>query len=75
MSAALVWYGAEAYLAKVAGWPLGWRSPLAWIVRDLLLPWLWIQGWLGDQFEWRGNPMTVSDDELAADGAGPFAGN
>ncbi len=75
MSAALVWYGAEAYLAKVAGWPLGWRSPLAWIVRDLLLPWLWIQGWLGDQFEWRGNPMTVSEDELAADGAGPFAGN
>ena len=68
--AALVWYGCEAALAAVAGWPLNLRSPLAWIARDLMLPWLWVQGWVGDQFEWRGNAMTVVEDDLAADGAG-----
>src|SRR5271165_6883244 len=36
--AAAFWYAAEALLALAAGWPLGWRSPLAWMVRDLLLP-------------------------------------
>jgi ceramide glucosyltransferase len=68
--AALVWYGGEAALAVVAGWPLSARSPLAWIARDLMLPWLWAQGWMGDRFEWRGNTMTVGEDDLAADGAG-----
>jgi ceramide glucosyltransferase len=71
--AALVWYGAEAALAFVAGWPLGPLSPLAWLVRDLILPWLWVQGWVGDRFEWRGNAMTVGEDDLAPDAAGPFA--
>ena len=28
----------------VAGWPMGWRSPPAWIIRDLLLPALWSVG-------------------------------
>src|SRR5208283_4077230 len=35
--AALFWYAVEALLAYVAGWPLSWRSPLAGMVRDLLL--------------------------------------
>ena len=38
---AVIWYGAEALLALSAGWPLNWISPLAWLARDLLLPWLW----------------------------------
>ena len=66
--AATIWYGVEAALAYVAGWPLNWRSPLAWISRDLVLPWLWVQGWAGDNFEWRGNAMTVAE-ETFADGA------
>ena len=70
--AALVWYGEEAALARVAGWPLKWSSALAWIARDLTLPWLWIQGWNRDQFVWRGNVMSVDDDALATDGPGPF---
>ena len=32
-----------------------------------MLPWLWTQGWIGDQFEWRGNAMTVGDEDLATD--------
>ncbi|MGO9742409.1 MAG: ceramide glucosyltransferase [Roseiarcus sp.] len=60
-----LWYGIEAALALVAGWPLSWRTPIAWIARDLLLPWLWIQGWAGDSCEWRGYAMNVADETLA----------
>jgi ceramide glucosyltransferase len=61
-AAALLWYGGEAILAGLAGWPLGWRAPLAWIFRDLLLPCLYLQAWVSDEFTWRGNAMTVAVD-------------
>jgi ceramide glucosyltransferase len=53
------WYGGEAVLARVAGWHLSRRSPLVWMLRDLLLPMLWLEGWLGSSFVWRGNRMRV----------------
>jgi len=56
---AAAWYGSEAILAWVAGWHLSIRSPLAWMVRDLLLPALWCSGWLGSAFVWRGNEMLI----------------
>ena len=54
---AAMWYGAEAALAHTAGWHLSMRSPLAWMLRDMLLPMVWIGGWLGRDFVWRGNQM------------------
>ena len=54
-------YGAEAILAFAAGWPLSWRSPAAWLVRDVLLPFLWACGWSGRNVVWRGNAMDVDD--------------
>jgi ceramide glucosyltransferase len=51
------WYGAEAALARAAGWHLSFKSPAAWMLRDALLPLLWIGGWLGRGFVWRGNEM------------------
>ncbi|HEY6258167.1 MAG TPA: ceramide glucosyltransferase [Xanthobacteraceae bacterium] len=54
---AAVWYGCEALLAWAAGWHLSARSPLAWAVRDLLLPAIWFNGLLGSAFVWRGNQM------------------
>jgi ceramide glucosyltransferase len=54
---AAIWYGAEAALAHAAGWHLTVRSPMAWILRDVLLPFLWLGGWLGRGFVWRGNHM------------------
>jgi ceramide glucosyltransferase len=54
---AALWYGSEAVLAWAAGWPLSVRSPLAWILRDLLLPAIWFNGLLGSAFVWRGNEM------------------
>lgn len=62
-----VWMGAEVLLARVAGWHLRWHSPFAWLLRDALLPVLWVEGWLGDTFVWRGNDMSVAEQnrELA----------
>jgi ceramide glucosyltransferase len=54
---AVVWYGSEAILAWAAGWHLTISSPLAWVLRDLLLPAIWFNGWLGSAFVWRGNQM------------------
>ena len=54
---AAVWYGSEAALAWAAGWHLTARSPLVWALRDLLLPAIWLNGWLGSAFVWRGNQM------------------
>src|SRR5262245_33116956 len=53
-----IWYGTEAVLARAAGWPLSWAYPLHAIVRDLALPALWVTGWLGYDFVWRGNAMS-----------------
>jgi ceramide glucosyltransferase len=56
--AAVLWYGAEMLLARAAGWPLTLAYPIYGITRDLMLPVLWVNGWLGSDFVWRGNPMT-----------------
>jgi ceramide glucosyltransferase len=54
-----LWYGAEAFLAHSAEWHLGWRSPFLWALRDLMIPVIWIHGWLGNQFVWRGNRIRL----------------
>jgi ceramide glucosyltransferase len=60
-SLAVLWYACEAVLAHAAGWHLGRWSPLAWVMRDLMLPALWAQAWLGRSFSWRGNDMSLAD--------------
>ena len=60
-SLALVWYACEAMLAHAAGWHVGRLSPLAWMMRDVMLPALWMQAWLGKSFSWRGNDMSLAD--------------
>jgi ceramide glucosyltransferase len=60
-----VWYGIEAMLAHVAGWHLSWRSPAAWVVRDLLLPVIWIGGWLGSGVVWRGHHVQAVESRSA----------
>jgi ceramide glucosyltransferase len=53
-----VWLAAEAWLAATVGWHLTWRSPLVWLLRELLLPIMLVQAWLGKSLSWRGNAMT-----------------
>jgi ceramide glucosyltransferase len=57
---AAAWYGAEALLAYAAGWHLSYRSAALWLLRDLMLPALWIASWTGNEFEWRGNAMRIA---------------
>jgi ceramide glucosyltransferase len=66
-----IWYGAEALLARVAGWYLSARLPFAFLVRDLMLPVLWIYAWLSDDFEWRGTAMTARSGATEAIPARP----
>jgi hypothetical protein len=33
------------------------------MARDLALPWLWGQAWASDNFIWRGNAMSVAEDD------------
>jgi ceramide glucosyltransferase len=63
---AAAWYGAEAMLAHAAGWQLSYRSPFAWMLRDLLLPVLWVASWTGNEFVWRGNVMHLADRRSSA---------
>jgi ceramide glucosyltransferase len=53
----LLWVGAEALLAWCAGWRLSPRMVGALLVRDLLLPVLWIAACAGNTFVWRGTAM------------------
>jgi ceramide glucosyltransferase len=57
-----IWFGAEAALARCAGWHLSWRMPAAMLIRDLMLPPLWVAAWLSDEVKWRGS--TVSEARL-----------
>ncbi len=65
------WYGTEATLARAAGWHMRWQSPFAWMLRDALLPVLWVEGWAGNTFVWRGNDMSVAKED--GEGAVPGA--
>lgn len=67
LALAALWYGAEMLLAGVARWPLSPLYPLHALLRDLLLPVLWIDGWLGTGFVWRGHQMSVETDSAVGD--------
>jgi ceramide glucosyltransferase len=54
-----VWYGAEAALARAARWPLHWTTPWALLVRDLAIPAVWVAGWTGRSFSWRGASLST----------------
>jgi ceramide glucosyltransferase len=57
---AAIWYGGEMLLAAAAGWHLGALYPLHALVRDLLIPVLWIDAWRDTAFIWRGNEVPVA---------------
>ena len=64
----------EALLAQAAGWPLTWRSPFAWLARDLLIPLVWLRALTASGYEWRGNKISLggagADARVAAISAG-----
>lgn len=67
---AALWYGAEVVLARIAGWPSSARDIAAFVIRDAMLPALWVKTWFGRDFNWRGNDMShreVTRDVPAAE--------
>jgi len=65
LGVALAWYGpeAEALLARLNRWHFSWRMPLLFVFRDLILPVIYIDAWITDEFVWRGNEMTMREEE------------
>ena len=61
-----VWFGLEASLARAARWPLSWRAPFAWLVRDALIPLIWVRAFTAGGYEWRGNRISIAGAGAAA---------
>jgi ceramide glucosyltransferase len=68
---AVAWYGCEAALARIAGWPLTARSPMAWLVRDAALPAVWFAAWAGRSFSWRGQSLEAVASQSTRPGMSP----
>lgn len=52
-----LWYAAEIGLAWRAGWPMGPKDAACLLLRDLLIPAIWLATFLRRGFEWRGTAM------------------
>ena len=66
-------YLPEIGLAAAKGWRLSWWSLPAMIVRDFMMPAIWLRSWIGGSIDWRGNTMTIGTTvcELKEAPAGP----
>jgi len=56
---ALLWYGSEMALAAASGWHVSPLHPFYGLIRDLMLPALFVAALRGNDFIWRGNAMQV----------------
>ncbi|MFN4154076.1 MAG: ceramide glucosyltransferase [Paracoccaceae bacterium] len=52
-----LWYLAEVFLAMRAGWPMGVQGLFLLVLRDLMMPVIWLTTFLRRGFEWRGTAM------------------
>jgi ceramide glucosyltransferase len=56
-------YLPEMALAAAKDWRVSWRLLPAMMVRDIILPGIWLRSWISGSFEWRGNAMTIGTQE------------
>ena len=66
-------YLPEMGLAMAKGWRLSRWSLPAMVVRDCLMPAIWLRAWIAGKIDWRGNTMTIGTGacELKEVPAGP----
>lgn len=57
----------EIALAALMGWHLSPRTVAALMARDLMMPAVWLRGWVGAAVDWRGNAMTIKPRSAAAE--------
>lgn len=62
---ASVWVGAETLLAKRAGWLVTQSTVTGIVVRELMLPFVWLAGWRAAPFTWR-QPRNAAQEAQAA---------
>jgi ceramide glucosyltransferase len=53
------WFAVEAGYVRAQGWHLSWLSPIAWLVREALLPVLWLRAAVTRSLIWRGQRMDL----------------
>ena len=63
LGVALAGYGPEALLARLSRWHFSWRMPFLFVFRDLILPVIYIDAWITNEFVWRGNEMTMREEQ------------
>ena len=54
---ALFWYVSELIFLAIAGWHLTWLTLPASIVRDMMIPVIWLSAWRNGSFKWRDRTM------------------
>ena len=56
-------------MARIGKWPRSTADIAAWMLRDALLPGLWVACWASSSFEWRGTVMTTDETTEPKPGA------
>ena len=56
-----VWYAAELVFTAACRWPIGWQTPFALVLRDILMPAIWVGAFTGRSFVWKGNAMQMEE--------------
>jgi ceramide glucosyltransferase len=57
---ALLWFAAEMFLAYRARWPMSSANLAGMLIRDLMIPPLWLAALVSSRFEWGGHQMQAS---------------
>lgn len=69
-----VWYAPEVLLARANSWYDSWRMPFLCLLRDLMMPIIYIDAWCVNDFVWRGNSMTMRAEDGSSGPAEGFGG-
>ncbi|KND16248.1 hypothetical protein ADZ37_24025 [Pannonibacter phragmitetus] len=63
----VLWYAPEILFASCVGWISSRRDLLGLVLRDLLLPALWIASFTNRELRWRGTLLSQQDQNLLSD--------
>jgi ceramide glucosyltransferase len=55
----LAWLAIDLAATRLLGWPVFWRYPLAWTLRELLVPAMWVMTLAKRTVAWRGNEVPL----------------
>lgn len=56
-----IWYGAELGMAVGCRWPVAWQTPFAFVMRDVLMPIIWVGAFTGRSFTWKGTAVQMEE--------------